>query len=160
MTRLRSILASALALAALLGVAPAVADGAGAQQPAADRDAIRAASLDYIEGFYEGDTVKLTRSIRPQVYKFGFGREEKERRYGPGEQMTWQQILDYAGRVRASTRKTPATAPKGVALLDVLDQTAAAKVTAWWGTDYLLLGKFDGRWMITHVLWQSPTPRA
>jgi len=33
---------------------------------------------------------------------------------------------------------------------------AAAKVTAWWGTDYLLLGKFDGRWMIRDVLWESP----
>jgi len=36
---------------------------------------------------------------------------------------------------------------------------AAAKVTAWWGTDYLLLGKFDGRWMIRDVLWKSlPSP--
>ncbi|MBC7790917.1 MAG: nuclear transport factor 2 family protein, partial [Anaerolineae bacterium] len=39
---------------------------------------------------------------------------------------------------------------------DVLDQTASAKLTAWWGTDYLLLGKYDGKWMISHVLWQSP----
>ena len=37
--------------------------------------------------------------------------------------------------------------------------TAAAKVTAYWGTDYLLLGNFDGRWMITSVLWQSPPKR-
>ena len=32
---------------------------------------------------------------------------------------------------------------------------AAVKVRASWGTDYLLLGKYDGRWMISHVLWQS-----
>ena len=31
------------------------------------------------------------------------------------------------------------------------DQTASAKLTAWWGTDYLLLGKYDGRWMISSV---------
>jgi hypothetical protein len=37
----------------------------------------------------------------------------------------------------------------------VQDQTAAAKLTASWGTDYLLLGKFDGTWMITSVIWQS-----
>ena len=29
----------------------------------------------------------------------------------------------------------------------------SAKLTAWWGTDYVLLAKYDGRWMITHVLW-------
>lgn len=36
------------------------------------------------------------------------------------------------------------------------NQTASAKLTAWWGTDYLLLAKYDGRWMIRQVLWQSP----
>lgn len=42
---------------------------------------------------------------------------------------------------------------------EVQDQTAAAKLTASWGTDYLPLGKQDGRWMITHVTWQSHPPR-
>ena len=50
-------------------------------------------------------------------------------------------------------------APKDIAIYDVQDQTASAKLTAWWGTDYLLLAKENGRWMITHVLWQSPPPR-
>jgi hypothetical protein len=47
-----------------------------------------------------------------------------------------------------------------VVLYDVQDQTASAKLTAWWGTDYLLLARENGRWMITHVLWQSPPPAA
>ena len=47
-------------------------------------------------------------------------------------------------------------APEEVLVLDVLDQTAVAKVTAWWGTDYLLMARFEGRWMITQVLWQTP----
>ena len=33
---------------------------------------------------------------------------------------------------------------------------ACAKLRAQWGIDYLLLARFDGRWMITHVLWQGP----
>jgi hypothetical protein len=45
--------------------------------------------------------------------------------------------------------------PKKIEVLDYQDQTASAKLTAWWGTDYILLAKLDGRWMITHVLWQS-----
>ena len=40
----------------------------------------------------------------------------------------------------------------------MLDQTASVKVVAWWGIDYLLMGKYDGKWMISHVLWQSPPP--
>ena len=31
-------------------------------------------------------------------------------------------------------------------------------LTAWWGTDYLLPAGENGRWMITHVLRQSPPP--
>ena len=34
--------------------------------------------------------------------------------------------------------------------------TASAKLTAWWGTDYLLLARYEGRWMIRQVLWQTP----
>ena len=43
-------------------------------------------------------------------------------------------------------------------IFDVQDQTASAKLTAWWGTDYLLLARYDGRWMIREVLWQTPPP--
>lgn len=124
-------------------------------QSAADSQAVRRAALDYVEGFYEGDTAKLVRSVRPEVYKFGFWRQRDSTRY-VGEQMPWPEFLEFARNVKANNRPAPVTAPKTIELLDVLDQTASAKLTAWWGTDYLLLGKFSDRWMITHVLWQSP----
>jgi hypothetical protein len=108
-----------------------------------------------VEGFYEGDTVKLVRSVRPEVYKYGFWRAQDSTRYA-GEQMPFAEFMAYAKRVKARGRPTPPTAPKAIVLYDVQDQTASAKLTAWWGTDYLLLGKYDGRWMISHVLWQSP----
>ena len=130
-----------------------------AAQTAEDRNAVRQAALDYIEGFYEGDTVKLVRSIRPEVFKIGFWRHNDSTSYGPSQQMPWSEFLAYAGRVKARNQPPPSNAPKDVVLLDVLDQTASTKVTAWWGTDYLLMGKFGGRWMITHVLWQSPPRR-
>ena len=142
---------AAIALVLLAGHA------ARAQSPA-QRAEVTAAALDYLEGFYEGDTAKLVRSIRPEVFKYGFFVPRGKTSY-EGERMSWGEILEYARKFRAANRSTPATAPRNVELLDVLDQTAAAKVTAWWGTDYLLLGKYDGKWMISHVLWQSPPPR-
>lgn len=142
-------------LAAILVTLSLASPGAQAQM-ADDREGVRRASMDYLEGFYEGDTAKLARSIRTDVYKIGFPRSRNAANYGPQEQMTWQEFLDYALSVKASGRMRPATDPKEVQVLDVLDQTAATKVTAWWGTDYLLLAKFNGKWMITHVLWQSP----
>jgi hypothetical protein len=44
-------------------------------------------------------------------------------------------------------------------VLEVLDQTAVAKVTASWGIDYMLLGKYDGAWKISQILWQSHPPK-
>ncbi len=67
-------------------------------------------------------------------------------------------FVSYAEAVKAGRSKTPPNAPKDIAIYDVQDQTASAKLTAWWGTDYLLLAKENGRWMITHVLWQTPRP--
>ncbi len=129
-----------------------------AQSPASQRDGVERAALDYIEGFYEGDTAKLVRSIRPEVYKYGFSYSKAAKAYR-GEPMSWAKIIAYAKSVKASGKPTPASAPKQVDILEVLDQTAAAKVTAWWGTDYVLMGRFNGTWMITHVLWQSPPPK-
>jgi hypothetical protein len=135
-----------------------IATGMGAQtRNAGDVEAVRRAALDYVEGFYEGDTVKLVRALRPEMYKYGFWRDSDTSAYR-GSQMTYAQAMAYANRVKAQNRPTPASAPKDVRVLDVMDQTASAKLTAQWGFDYLLLAKFDGRWMITHVLWQGPNP--
>ena len=127
---------------------------AQAQTPA-ERAAVERAVLDYVEGFYEGDTAKLVRSIRPEVTKYGFYVPRDSTRY-VGEAMPWPEFLSYARSIKARNRPAPADAPKRVEIFDVQDQTASAKLTAWWGTDYLLLAKYDGRWMIIHVLWQSP----
>ena len=122
---------------------------------AIESDGVRRAVLDYLEGFYEGDTTKLVRSLRPELFKYGFWREKDSVAYA-GEKMTYAEALAYAVRFHAQKRTTPADAPREVVLLDVQDQTASAKVRAWWGTDYLLLAKYDGRWMILQVMWQGP----
>src|SRR5688572_22265759 len=120
-----------------------------------EREAVQRAVLDYVEGFYECDSTKLVRSVRPEVYKYGFWIPRDSTRY-TGEQMTWPAFHAYANRVKANKRFAPATAPQQVVLFDVLDQTASAKLTASWGVDYLLLARYEGKWMITHVLWQTP----
>ncbi|MEZ4422088.1 MAG: nuclear transport factor 2 family protein [Gemmatimonadota bacterium] len=143
-----------LALLALAGATPLVAQ---AHEEAAhgERAAVERAALDYLEGFYEGDEAKLRRGISPDVVKYGYFVPRDASTY-TGEPMSFQQMLDYAERVNSTGRTAPADAPKEVEILDLLDQTAAVKVTAFWGSDYLQLAKVDGRWKILHVLWQSP----
>lgn len=122
-----------------------------------ERADVRRAAMDYLDGFYEGDTAKLVRAFRPDMYKYGFSRDSTGRYQG--SRMTFAEAIAYAKRVKERNRPPSPSWPKEVEIYEVLDQTASAKVTAWWGTDYLLLGKVDGRWQISHVLWQGPLAR-
>jgi hypothetical protein len=141
---------------AVSGLAIALtANPLSAQTP--DHAAVRRAVLDYVEGFYTGDSTLHLRSIRPEVYKYGFSRNQQTGAY-TGAQFTWQQFHESTAEVRQSG-PAPADFPREIVVFDVLDQTASARLTAVWGIDYLLLGKFDGKWMITHVLWQTPPPK-
>ena len=121
-----------------------------------DKQLISDAVGDYVDAFYTGDTARILRSISPAVVKYGYYRKKDATSY-QGEPMSFRQMLDYATSVG---KKKPDASKwvRKIEVLDLLDQTAAAKLTAWWGTDYILLAKMDGKWMITHVLWQSPPP--
>lgn len=143
-----------LLVACCLGM-PAAAGAQARVAPSPDAEAVARAARDYIEAFYEGDSTKIVRSISPTVVKYGYYIPRGDSTYR-GEGMSYAQMLDYVRRVKASGRATPASAPRDVVLLEVLDQVAAAKVVAWWGTDFLHLARVDGRWMITQVIWQSP----
>lgn len=117
---------------------------------------IERACLDYIEGFYEGDTSKLIRCLNPTLYKFGYWQDKKTGKYLPDGNMTWRQAIDYAKRVFEKKNFAKAAAPKKVEVLDILNSIAVAKVTAWWGMDYILLAKQDDTWMIDQVIWEGP----
>jgi len=146
--RIRTALTGLAVAAALVG------SGVALQAQTPDEEGVRRAALDYLEGFYEGSDEKLRRSIHPEVDKFGFARRGPDQEYRRVP-MSYEQMFQFAEGVRNGRGAPPPDAPKEVELLDVQDQTAVAKVRAWWGTDYLQMARYDGRWMIVHVLWQS-----
>ncbi len=129
-----------------------LAFGSGAQ----DKENITRACLDYIEGFYEGDSSKLVRSLQPTLHKYGFWKDKTTGRYAPDGYMTFQQAKNYANNVLAKKNFAKADAPKSVVVLDIQNAIASAKVTAWWGVDYILLSKQNDKWMIEQVLWEGP----
>lgn len=120
-----------------------------------DKAKIERAALDYIEGFYEGDTTKIKRSIHPDLSKYGYGRDKKTKAY-KGHAMTYDRAVDYARDVLKDPRwAAPKDAVKKIEILDAQDKIACVKVTVYWGIDYLLLTRYDDKWMITKVLWQK-----
>lgn len=120
------------------------------------KEKIERACLDYVEGFYEGDTVKIIRSIKPSLYKFGYWKNKTSGIYEPDEHMTFREAINYTKNVYEKKKFTKEGSPKKVEVLDIMNTIAAAKVTAWWGVDYILLSKQDDKWMIEQVLWEGP----
>jgi hypothetical protein len=149
MTRVLTAAAIALAMAA----APAIPS---AQSAANDREAVRQAALDYVEGIYEAKPDRIERSVHPSLVKRGFYKKDAATPYAETP-MTYEQLVKLAASWNKDGKRD--TTIKEVAVLEVLDQTAVAKVTAMWGIDYMLLGKYDGRWKIVQILWQSHPPK-
>lgn len=128
----------------------------GISQDENDQKGVEAACLDYLEGFYEGDTIKLIRSIRPTLTKFGYFKNRDSENYAEAGYMSFEEAKAYAKGVSEKKRFPKPDAPKEVKILDIMNQIASAKVTAWWGTDYILLSKSGNKWMIDQVLWEGP----
>ena len=122
----------------------------------AESKAVERACMDYLEGFYEGDTLKIHKSLHPTLYKFGYWKNKDSKQYEADGHMTYQQAINYAQRVKEKGEFPHKNSIKKTEILDISNHTAAAKVTAWWGTDYMLLAKHNGKWMIEQVLWEGP----
>jgi hypothetical protein len=121
----------------------------------ADRAAVERAGLDYVEALYEARPELITKSVHPELTKFGFGRRSADEEYQKFP-MNFEQLRTLAERWNADGSNANESSPKKVEVLDVLDKIASIKLTAEWGIDYMHLAKYEDRWMITQVIWQSP----
>ncbi len=128
-----------------------------AAQSAQDKEEIRQAILDYVEGIYNVEPARIERSVHTSLAKVGFWRRSPNDPYS-SRPMTFEQLVEVAKTYNKDGR-IPKDAPKRIEILDVLDTTAIAKLVAQWGIDYMHLGKFDGKWKIVNVLWQIHPPK-
>ena len=121
-----------------------------------DREAVERAVLDYVEAVEQGRPELIERSVHTGLAKFGFYREK------PGTEfrvipMTYDGLVELAADMKKQGY-VPENAKHSVEIFEVLDQTASVKLTAFWGIDYMHLARYDGKWKIVQVLWQSPPP--
>lgn len=125
-------------------------------QTAEDRAGIERALLNYVEGFYEGDTLKLIESLRPGMHKIGYWKNKNTGAYDFDGQMTFAEAIAYSKNVLLKKKFAKPDAVKKVVILDISEHTACGKVYAWWGLDYILLSRQGNKWMIEQVLWEGP----
>lgn len=125
-------------------------------QSDSDMEGVEKACMGYIEGFYEGDTLKIIENVRPTLTKFGYWKNDASGEYQGAGYMSFDQAKDYARKTLEKKNFAKPDAPKKVEVLDIMNHIAVAKVTAWWGKDYVLLSKTGDKWMIDQVLWEGP----
>ena len=139
-----------LAIAALALMPPVTT-----AQNGGDRQAVQQAAANYVTAVYESKPELIEQSVHPKLTKYGFMRQQ-DGTYKQG-QMTYDQLLEVARTWNKEKKRD--TSINKVEVLDVLDHTATAKVTAQWGIDYMQLAKFDGTWKIINIIWQTHPPK-
>ncbi len=123
-----------------------------------DHEAVRQAVLDYVEGIYQVQPERIERSVSRELAKVGYWREKDGGPYSESR-MSFDQLVGVAKNWNKNGRVDAKTALKEVVIYEVVDQTAAVKLRAHWGLDYMHLAKKDGKWLIMNVLWQSHPPQ-
>jgi putative lumazine-binding protein len=126
--------------------------GPAQAQTAADSSGIRAAALDYIEGWYTGDGPRMTRALHPELAKRIVQTDPKTQK-SVLTQMGAKELIEYTrkggGKETAVQRRQA-----DVSILDIYQGAASAKVIAADWVDYLHLARWNDRWVIVNVLWE------
>lgn len=129
-----------------------VADTARCQTPA-DSAAIRAAALDYIEGWYAGDADRMARAVHPKLVK-RIVATDAERGGRWIDEMGASKLIE-GTRAGYGTQTPEAERRTDVTILDIFRNAASVRVDAGEWIDYMHLSKWnDGRWTIVNVLWE------
>lgn len=123
-----------------------------AAQTDADREAIKRTALNYAEGWYEGNADKMESALHPHLAKRIVRTNDKgQSNLG---QMTGLELVQ--GTRSGFGKQTPAAEQqKDVTILDILGGAATVKLEMRDWVDYMHIGKFNGKWVIVNVLWET-----
>jgi hypothetical protein len=117
-----------------------------------DKEAIKRTALNYAEGWYEGNAEKMESSLHPDLAK-RIVRTNPQGQSGLG-QMSAMSLVQ--GTRTGSGKQTPvAEQQKDVTILDVMGSAATVKLEMRDWVDYMHIGKFNGKWVIINVLWET-----
>jgi len=119
---------------------------------ASDNEAITKTALDYIEGWYAGDAVRMERALHPELAKRMISTDPKTGR----SQFNHMGAMTLVQRTREGIgKKIPQDRQlKEVTILDRYNNAAVVKIVASDWIDYLQVAKFNGDWKIINVLWE------
>ena len=143
---------SALVLAVILTLCAWEARAQTTNISEADKTAITNTALDYIEGFYEGNSERMQRALHPDLAK-RIVRASNTQGQDKLDNMT-AAVLIQATQGGSGKRIPKEKQIREVTILDAFGNAASVKIAAGLWIDYLHVAKFNGRWVIVNVLWE------
>ena len=120
-------------------------------QSAADSAAIRATAMDYMMGWYTGDTLRMGRALHPELVKRIVNTDSAGASHLSN--MGAARLLE--GTRRGFGKETPADQREAdPVILDIFGNTASVRGTMRNWIDYMHMARWNGRWVIVNVLWE------
>jgi CelD/BcsL family acetyltransferase involved in cellulose biosynthesis len=117
----------------------------------ADKAAIKATALDYVEGWYEGNAERMERALHPELAK----RIVRKDAQGNSRLEQMGALALVQGVKRGFGKNTPKEKQiKDVAILDVYENAASVKAVMSDWIDYMHIARWNNRWVIVNVLWE------
>lgn len=128
-----------------------VAGGPSNESSSADEAAIVGVALDYFEGWFDGDAVRMERALHPELAKRP-GRVGHSV-VGSLGTLTAQEMIDRTAAGVGKTRDVPDRRIE-VEVVDVFGDIASATVLSAVYHEYLHLVRTPDGWKIVNTLWQ------
>ena len=124
----------------------------GEESNVAEHDAIVRTTLDYFEGWFEGDAARMRRALHPDLAK-----RSPDDAPAPGEleKLTAQEMIEATAQGIGSTRDVPDRRIE-VDIEHVHREIASVTVRSAVYVEYLHLVRTGEGWKIVNALWQRP----
>ena len=121
-------------------------------QDRSDEDGIKAAILDYSEGWNTGDAERMEKALHPDLAKRRVT-YSKDGKWAKLDQMSALTLIQYTRQ--GYGKKTPENERQmEITIYDIYGNTATAKTISKDWIDYMHLAKWNGEWKIVNVLWE------
>jgi hypothetical protein len=118
-----------------------------------DEELIRAAALDYFEGWYDADETRVDRALHPRLVKRSAEEAGGERL---GRDTSKELMLDYVRQGGGVADRTEEDIE--VSVVDVHRDIASAVVRSAQYREYLHLVRAAEGWQVVHAFWQFTEP--
>jgi predicted lipid-binding transport protein (Tim44 family) len=115
-----------------------------------DAAAVKAAALEYIDGWYAGDAKRIEKVLNPELVR----RTVRTEPQTGTSYLIFDSAKDFIDLTGEHKAKSGVKQQKDIAVLDVFRNAAMVKVTASGWVDYLQMARWNGKWKIVDILWE------